>query len=431
MDAWGIAHDAADDVVGLWEQAVIGLLAHRADTAACVQAIRREDPLFVPAIALEACAMLFKGRRALRPQVGKCLGEAHRALAKRPDARNELLVSALEAWSRDECGDALQQLAALRATHPADPFIAKLQHGLLFLLGQTETMLRVLEDTRAAWMRHAEGQGYLRGCLAFALEENGRREDAEREGREAVEAEPEDAWGIHAVAHVMGMQDRVGECISWLDQHAAGYADCGIFKRHVYWHWALMHLERDEAEAALHLFDTRVRGEWLGDYRDMSNQATLLWRLEREGVDVGERWDALVEIAREHAFDHGSAFADVHYAMALARDPRCADFVESLTAHCEKNEGWQAQVQTRVGAPLAQLVAAAMRGDEVDLDAFEVLSSSIVEIGGSLAQREIFELLRIEAALRAKSPYATTWLEERLQARATNAWALKRLTRGE
>lgn len=426
-DSWGTSHEASADVVARWDAIVLGLLAHRADVGEKVAELLALDPTFVPAILLEAFGMLFKGRNELHGAVRERLQRAGDALQQRHSTRNGALLSVVAAWEQDRWSDASRRLHDLRQASPADPFLAKLQHGLLFMMGRTKEMLEVLESTKEDWSRPAAGRGFIRGCYAFALEENGAIAAGEREGRAAVEEEPDDAWGIHAVAHAFGMSDRVDECISWLDQNAAGYSSCGVFQRHVYWHWALLHIERGELDAALHLFDTRVSSDWVGDYRDMSNQTTLLWRLEREGRDVGDRWDRLVEIAARHYTDHGSAFADVHYAMALARGGRESELVDSLHAWLDTADGDHADVQRRVGAPLCAVVAAAMT-NEADVDAFEALAPMIGEIGGSLAQREIFDLMRTECAIDAcRNELARSRLHDRLARRPNNAWAKSRL----
>jgi hypothetical protein len=58
-----------------------------------------------------------------------------------------------------------------------------------------------------------------------------------------------------------------------------------------------MHLDLGEYDAALALYDADIRAEKTDDYRDISNGASLLSRLELEGVDVGDRWEELADLS--------------------------------------------------------------------------------------------------------------------------------------
>jgi hypothetical protein len=55
-------------------------------------------------------------------------------------------------------------------------------------------------------------------CRSFAHEECGDYAIAEPAGRAAIEIDPGDVWGTHAVAHIMEMQGRYTEGIAWLDE---------------------------------------------------------------------------------------------------------------------------------------------------------------------------------------------------------------------
>ena len=70
-------------------------------------------------------------------------------------------------------------------------------------------------------------------------------------------------------------------------------------------------------DAALALYDAEIRAEKTDDYRDISNAASLLSRLELEGVDVGDRWEELAVLAEKRTEDGCLAFADLHYMLAL------------------------------------------------------------------------------------------------------------------
>jgi tetratricopeptide (TPR) repeat protein len=161
------------------------------------------------------------------------------------------------------------------------------------------------------------GYAFVLGMLAFGLEENGDYARAERFGREAVERNADDLWALHSVAHVLEMQCRHAEGEKLLDQPYGAWSDRNPFKDHVWWHAALFALELGGHERVLDIYDREVRAEESGFYLDVQNAASLLKRLELAGVDVGERWEALAELAESRIGDHVIPFTDAHFMLAL------------------------------------------------------------------------------------------------------------------
>ena len=155
------------------------------------------------------------------------------------------------------------------------------------------------------------------GCHAFALEESGELEAALRVGREAVEREPRDAWGLHAVAHVYEMMERTTRrhCLARADP--GGWSGCNNFAFHLGWHLALFQLERGLHDRVLDLYDEAVRPRPTDDFRDVANAVSLLWRLRQEGMEVGHRWDELAEIASRRRGETVLVFATLHYLLVL------------------------------------------------------------------------------------------------------------------
>ena len=178
----------------------------------------------------------------------------------------------------------------------------------------------------------------------------------------------------------------------------------------------------------LALYDAAVRPSPTDEYLDVTNAVSLLWRLEQAGVDVGGRWLELAERARDHLHDHALVFADLHYLMALAAvgdHASIAGLMESCRRFADAGGSTEAAVMADVGLPLAQAVVAHRLGEYGRVvDALMPVRSHVRRIGGSHAQRDLFDQLLIDAALRgARLDVAADLLAERTTRRPRNLWA--------
>jgi hypothetical protein len=222
------------------------------------------------------------------------------------------------------------------------------------------------------------------------------------------------------------MQGRQREGIEWVTQLDRNWGDCHNFVFHILWHRALFHFDLEEYDRVLDFYDREVRKEQTDDYLDITNAVALLWRLELVGVDVGDRWQELAERSAAHVGDHMLVFADVHYAMALAAAdrPGAARMLDSARRFATEDRGTEAAVMRDVGLALAQAGLAwrdADFGRVVDL--IWPVRSRIRGIGGSHAQRDIFEQTLLAAAIKAgRLPLAHALVSERLQRRPTSLW---------
>jgi hypothetical protein len=251
---------------------------------------------------------------------------------------------------------------------------------------------------------------------------------AEHLGRAAVAAEPADLWGAHAVAHVFEGDGRAREGLAWIGGLTRHLPQGGGFGRHILWHAALFHLHLGENDAALALLDRHIHDQPAEDVRDFANAASLLWRLEAQGLAVGQaRWNALAEIAGRRVGERGLAFIDLHQVLALGAAGRHLAVAEKLAVMRERAEGFadpQADVLAECGVQVAEglaLASAGQAGAAVDL--LLPLRGRLAGLGGSNAQRDVFERTLVRACLDAgRLSDAAILLEERATRRASGAW---------
>jgi hypothetical protein len=265
-------------------------------------------------------------------------------------------------------------------------------------------------------------RGYILGCHAFTLEETGEYAAAERTGLQGLQYATDDAWGLHAVAHVYDMTANPDAGIQLIEDNGAAWGHCNNFTYHVWWHKALLHLDRGELDVALALYDTKIRQDKTDDYRDIANATSLLMRLELEGMDVANRWDELADFSENRTEDSCLVFADLHYMLALAGANR-PDAKAEMMARFACDAIQSGDMAQRFKDPgMAAMAGLNAFSEGRYTDAFVNLAAarpSMQTIGGSHAQRDVFERMTIDAGLRAgRVDQVETFLSERLSQRA-------------
>ena len=434
-DVRGLEVTAANaDAVRQLDAAVSAYLGLRTDPGDHLKAALATDPALVLGHVLRGYFMLLFANRKLVPRARQSF-EAATAAAERNGAngRESLHVAALEAWSNGNTAGALIRWDAILLDHPLDVVALKLAEYWRFYGGDSQGLRGNVARVLHAWDDTVPDFGFVLGMHAFGLEECGAYGEAEATGRRAVELNPNDVWAAHAVTHVMEMTGRQRDGIDWIGGLAGNWAAVNNFIYHVWWHRALFHLELAEFDAVLELYDREVRPESTPDYLDITNAASLLWRLEHEGVDVGDRWSELVERSAER-IDHMLVFADAHYMMALATgDDRqtSARWLESAERYAEDEAETQSVVMRACGLALCAAVAA-LRSCDHDrvIDLLYPLRGDIHAIGGSHAQRDVFEQMLIQAAIAAdRLPLARALLSERVRLRPRSGLSLRRFAR--
>jgi hypothetical protein len=194
---------------------------------------------------------------------------------------------------------------------------------------------------------------------------------------------------------------------------------------HIWWHKALYHLDLGQFNAALAIYD----GPFLASEKALANSLThasaLLWRLDTLGVDVAERWKALLERWRGHADGKTLAFADLHAVMAELRSGQEATAEKRLAAMRDSAAGSDegAPVYRDAGVPFAEGLIAFHRGQyAAALEWMLPARFELFRIGGSHAQRDVFDWTIVETAIRAGArDVAVSLANERLTLKPRSA----------
>ncbi len=399
-DLSGLPTSLPPHLIEGWNRVIRGILSHAASTGPDLNAVLAAAPDFALGQAIRGVSCVLLGRAEMMAVAR----EAHQAaLAANPGtAREQAFVLALGDWLNGYPSRAAGRIQAVMQAHPQDALAMKMVQAIHFVMGRPDLMRQSVEGVLGQWTNHP-ARGYLMGCHAFTLEETGDYAAAERIGRAGVDLASDDAWGLHAVAHVYDMTARAADGLAWLDGREASWTHCNNFRFHVWWHRALMHLDLQNYDAALAIYDADIRAEKTDDYRDIANAASLLSRLEMEGVNVGTRWDELADLSENRATDGCLAFADLHYLLALCggdRDAAAARLIGRMS-RTQHNSGEAARIIAKPGLHLAQGLQAFASGEySAAWLHLREARPDFQLIGGSHAQRDVFARITIEAALR-------------------------------
>jgi tetratricopeptide (TPR) repeat protein len=420
------------DAAARYDGVMDGYLAFSRDTGAYLKDALAADPTMPMALCTRGyffklfCSPAFEARAAKSSQ------DVADAVARRGATERERLhAAALAAWCAGEFEQAAALLEDILLDHPRDILAHKIAHFLYFYLGDAERMRDSIARTLHAWDERVPGYGYVLGMHAFGLEETGAYRAAEATGRRAVDINPGDIWAVHAVAHVMEMQGRHRDGVAWTLSGETAWEGCNNFAFHVWWHRALFLLELGQYDDVLALYDRRIRAEPTEEYLDMVNAAALLWRLEDEGVAVGNRWAELGERAEKRRDDRLLAFVDAHFAMALAASGRTESARAMPASMATAAAGTEAPVFREIGRPLCEAIIAYRAGahDRV-VDLLLPIRYGIRRLGGSHAQRDLFARMLIESAIAAgRLKLARALLAERTAQKPNSPWSWRSAAR--
>ncbi|WP_349743598.1 tetratricopeptide repeat protein [Roseateles cavernae] len=386
------AYDAALDLFHSW----------RLDPLALLAPVLADDPDFIAGHLLQASVMLSAFEFSLFAAAGDSLRLAA-ASRHTATARERSLLAALQAWAAGDIDAGLSALDHHLVSHPRDLLALQLAHLGDLVLGRTTMLRDRIARVLGHWSESDSGYGYLLGMLAFGLEETCAFEQAEAVGRRAVELQPHDAWAVHAVAHVCEMQGRPADGLQWLMATRADWRHDNGMAVHNHWHLALMQLARGEHAAALAMYDETVAPGPEVLSLNLADASSLLWRLQLRGVEPGARWTALAQRWQAQGVWGGSAFLDLHAAMAFvsAGDRAGLQALRQAAIGAAAGPGGES-VWRRLALPAIDGFAALLDGKPVRCTELLLpLLPATQPMGGSHAQRQVLLLTAQEAARRS------------------------------
>lgn len=371
---------------------VQGFMACEARAVRILEAVEHDHGASVQAYA--AALHMFAETPTAPASAQPYLARALAAIDATP--RERRFIAAVAAWTTGDIDTAIRLHEEQALEFPRDLVSVKLGQYHLFNRGDAPGMLRLARTVQPA----AADVPYLHGMLAFGWEQCHYLREAEAAARHAIALCRKEPWAHHALAHVMLTEGRLREGLDFMQGVADSWTGLNSFMvTHNWWHVALFALDLGQPDAVLRLYDQQVWGVAKDYSQDQINAVSLLARLELAGVDVGVRWQDLAEHLAPRVADQVLAFLDLQYLYGLARAGRTeADVLHAnMVAYAAVQPSWQA-----VALPAATGLLAHARGDYAQ--AAQALAAALPhlrEIGGSHAQRDLFQQLYVDALLRS------------------------------
>jgi hypothetical protein len=336
--------------------------------------------------------------------------------------RSHVAVLSLAIHGRS--AEALDRALAHAETWPRDALILSLPLGAFGLFafsgmaGHDQARVDLCE-------RHAphfaEDDWWFLTYRGWSHAENGAVAHGRALAERGFELRRENANAAHAVSHALyeAGAGEEAECLiaGWLP----GYGRNGPLHGHIAWHAALGALERGDTARALAIYGEHVQPSVSAGMpiNLVTDSASFLWRLQAYGHAVpAGLWQAAASYAASAFPKAGSAFVDPHMAILAAAIADQED-VERRAAALEALVEAGTMAAGPVVPALCRAALAFANGDHAGCARIlQPLAGEVVRIGGSGAQREMFEDMLLLALMRSgEAAKARALLDRRLHRR--------------
>lgn len=228
-----------------------------------------------------------------------------------------------------------------------------------------------------------------------------------REGRalseRAVLLRSANANAAHGLSHAMFEQGDMEAGRAFISQWLPAHDRKSFLHGHLAWHSALSALDAGDPGGALAIYEQQIKpaDRPYPPLNIFTDGTSLLWRLSLAGqTGLEPHWREMAAYGEKYFPQAGAHFADVHYALAGAMIG--SDALEVRIAQLEDREAAGRLAPGRTAIELCRGIKAFADGDNDNaIRLLEPAISELARIGGSHAQRELWEDTLIVACLRA------------------------------
>jgi tetratricopeptide (TPR) repeat protein len=358
-----------------------------------------------------------------------------RGLAGRVTARERGHIETIALVIDGLGAQAMARLEAHVADYPRDALALSPALGVFGLFGFSgrvdhhEAQLALLERLAPKW----DEDWWFLTYLGWARIETGDVATGSREVERALALNPHNAFAAHARAHGYYEAGDAESGAAFIEAWLPGYDRQSQLHCHLSWHQGLFELARGRPERARALYEDAIRPavSYAPPLFNLADAASFLWRwrIYGETPPLDDAWGEVGAHAAQYFPRAGIPFADVHAALAEAASSEDAKLAARVAQLGELLEAGRLP-QGAIVPALCAGAAAFARGDyDAAAESLGAALPELARIGGSHAQREIFEDSYIAACLRAgRHDKAAERLSARLERRPSardNSWLAK------
>jgi hypothetical protein len=280
--------------------------------------------------------------------------------------------------------------------------------------------------------RHARHYGedwWFTSYLGWSHTEAGNLTIGRALSERAMGLRAENANAAHGLSHAMFEQGDMAVGRRFLMQWMPAHDRKSFLHGHLAWHVALTNLDEGDLDGALAIYEQHIKpaDRPYPPLNIFTDGASLLWRLSLAGqAGLEPHWRDVAAYGEKYFPQAGAHFADVHLALAAAMAG--GDALEKRLAQLEAREADGKLMPGRAAIDLCRGIRAFAEGDNADAIRFiEPAISELTRIGGSHAQRELWEDTLIVACMRAgQGDKAARRISARLERRPSardEAWS--------
>ena len=390
-----------------YDQAIDDLIRFRPEVVDAAAAAVAADP---------GCAMaaVFSAYLALMSTEAGAVTSARAALdGLRADPaallpRERAHLAAAARWVAGDMTGAGEALGEISVSYPTDLLALFTGHQIDFFTGHAVSLRDRIGRALGGWPAGHPQLGFVHGMYAFGLEECNLYQQSEEAGQRAVEQNPDDVWGIHAVVHTYEMAGRIPDGVRYLRRREADWTAGNFLNVHNSWHYALYLLQGGDTAGALAVYDRMLHHGGVGRRGAGTARRHRAAVADAPGGHPGGRPLAAARRGLGPAAGPGFyPFNDMHAVMAFIGHGELDRAEQVVAAQAELaargdpgSTGWAMTAQ--VGLPVCRALVHFGRGEYGDvLSELLPIRAQVHTFGGSHAQRDAVERTLLEAAIRA------------------------------